>query len=1436
MTIYYWEKLIGDPVQLASYQETINKLVRGDYNAADLEQLKGHRVYSVRINQSDRLLFTTIHIQGKPCLLLLEVVLNHKYHRSRFLNPTVLKNHINANIDGLTENVISEKSFVSCSKDELVIEKDLSEKVQYSRVEFYNKTFVEFNNQQQQAQHASLPMLVSGPPGSGKSCVAFSLLAQAVTQLSETDESILYITESKKLVDELEKMWGESAISQGLSEDRVQFKTYAQLLAEVAPETKDKIIVGELHFREWLVKYLNKQKQILKAAKKETGLLDIFATKVNEVYQELRILGAYTPKEYMELGKKQSLFKESSQKQWLVEVYQAYAKELTLSNCLNPTFYSFESNVRYSRIMVDEAQDFSHFQLQKLAELAISENICFFMDSHQSLNDKLSKRPFLLDLFKNHESFKQQQRRMTHIELPATYRCPPNIINLSNGIIAIKNSLTGGIADKKEFIEIASYKEAKIAGNVQWRDGFTSDDLAQLIQVAQTPSLAVVTHKEYKKEAADKFKTVLVFSTDEIKGLEYPIVVGWRLLDDELFIEANDILTHQDSDTLGKATFRAKDGVGDDKFGPLFNKLFVAVTRCQSDFVFYQPKNRKLATLTRLLQNEIAQTNSQKRLSYKETPSSSNWYEEAKRQYENGNIELARQIFYKLGLQEADFINYFKPKEQESSAVLVEAPVANNTQEVVRAKNKKGVASKKVANARAPKQNVSALDDKQLYVQGLLKNCTENNLISLFKSNRTSKYLFEVIVPGKDCLFVELIRSEATCKLLTKVLRANPRFAEKITAAHLESSQRGTEKNALLFTLMQRVDGQLLFDALVEVNRELIEKLSSNIFFQTEGTPNGISIFSAMILGQVSQATLLKFVKHWRSPLTNISFDILSSPFSPNDKVWRNVSPLHGFASTESGKELILNLLEQNPEFSSLFTTEFLCSSVSRIEKGDSLLALLAVPSRIGQEIIKLLLHKNPKLTIPAEKLFKLYSTKLVKDGSLIFWLAQFPTGIEILHLLVEREPSFIEKISATILLHETITNGSSSPLFWLVTEDLGHHLVIELINSKPSLLDELARGVYQFLVKNKEKKVLLGGKSIETGKSIQAEFLYALFANDNEGELFKLLTQKEPAIFKAITSSMLCQVEEGIDSSILYLLARDEDGQKTLLQMVQQNPRIADRLLVKTLTQDLTPYPSAIGYLTETARGFELLAEIFKNVELIGYLPATILNEMHSAKDKSRRRFILEYLTSSVAGLKFLSHLIKHSDILRKNIEIEILTASVQHAVNTTIVNSNSAILDEEIMSLFWLLLKDRRDLGHTSFLKAFFFPLEASIFYQLAKSTNGPGLLLHILQQNPKLVGIFLIDAARHCIDDLIVAPEGEEIVKLLVKTSLDSGVDPESLIRNDSNMPPKSDNSSSSAENEDLNEQKGSNSNHFQFFPAQVSLSPKKPAASGTSLTLG
>lgn len=130
--ICYWDGIVGAEALIKKHLPTFQKLQHGQYKEADLDlkKLACHRVYSVRTNDADRLLFTTvIGLNSKPYLLLLGEVENHRYDKSPFLQAGNLNAFLNKNAEAIAAEIaVSKDAFKPCDELFLSEGKDEEEK------------------------------------------------------------------------------------------------------------------------------------------------------------------------------------------------------------------------------------------------------------------------------------------------------------------------------------------------------------------------------------------------------------------------------------------------------------------------------------------------------------------------------------------------------------------------------------------------------------------------------------------------------------------------------------------------------------------------------------------------------------------------------------------------------------------------------------------------------------------------------------------------------------------------------------------------------------------------------------------------------------------------------------------------------------------------------------------------------------------------------------------------------------------------------------------------------------------------------------------------------------------------------------------------------------------------------------------------------------
>ena len=79
------------PRKLKNQFERVVKLLEaGDFVSAEVKKMPPTRYYRAKLSAGDRLLFSIARHQGKKVILLLEIIYNHEYEKSRFLHGAVI--------------------------------------------------------------------------------------------------------------------------------------------------------------------------------------------------------------------------------------------------------------------------------------------------------------------------------------------------------------------------------------------------------------------------------------------------------------------------------------------------------------------------------------------------------------------------------------------------------------------------------------------------------------------------------------------------------------------------------------------------------------------------------------------------------------------------------------------------------------------------------------------------------------------------------------------------------------------------------------------------------------------------------------------------------------------------------------------------------------------------------------------------------------------------------------------------------------------------------------------------------------------------------------------------------------------------------------------------------------------------------------------------
>lgn len=782
-TVFYWRGIVGDVDLLSNYKRQIDRLLSGDYKGLSLEKLhgvKGPSIFSIRVNDATRLLFTTY--KGNICLL--SEVLNHKYESNPFLkDPQVLKAFL-AKV-GASFDIKIEEKLVSSSSSKEELENELGKPdgtdVNFMPVDYYKQQFITLNTHQNQALHAKLPAIVYGSAGSGKTLVALAMLQDyLLAQGHSLKDPILYVSQSPQLVKEMRDLW-QNTVSPG-NEHKVVFMTYEDILKKQLP--KDYALAQDSQtFKKWFA-------QIIKQAKYKH---EANMPASEEVWREFRILSGYGDEQaYIKLGGRQSsLIKE--QRLIVCELYRKYLDELKAGHLISAELSSLLAQDKYSLVVADEAQDFSYGQLKNLHGLAHHEQIVYLLGDHQILFDGKSRLSYLRYLLNT------RGKKAQEVELPSTYRCPQLVVEVANRLIALKYAVTGGKADDVEASEMRVSEEVKEKkGEIQWIDP-KDLNLKALRDEAKSVHLAVVTHPEYVEQAKKELGTALVFTPEEIKGLEYETIVVWRPLDNLDCERAANLLKDLEERDLTTKNNRPKAGQGDESFLPYFNRLITAVTRTCGNLKWVQEERHNIKPISQPLR-KVFNLNLKK----EKTPmvnygsSTEEWEKEARKLLQQGKETQARAIFIEtLKRSEKDFQAFFQenvpasPLENETlrKAMPLTPEVKKAKQE---GKATKAVEVRKDTNKTQPKNTPVSISQEERQVIKLLDDFTEKRLTLLLKLYNTGSILFTPMTLQNGSalsLFEYILNDKSKTEVFLRCLANNVVLLKTIpVVAHLHLS------------------------------------------------------------------------------------------------------------------------------------------------------------------------------------------------------------------------------------------------------------------------------------------------------------------------------------------------------------------------------------------------------------------------------------------------------------------------------------------------------------------------------------------------------------------------------------------------------------------------------------------------------------------------
>lgn len=530
-------------------EKILASIKRDDFKSAEVKKLAGTPYYRAKLNQADRLLFTVTTHEDKAYALILEVIRNHAYEKSRFLNG--------ASID--EAKIEREAEIVSFDKESVDLLRHLNPR---QRTFHVLDKIISFDETQDELFLLNPPVVIIGSAGSGKTVLTLEKMKRCVGE-------VLYITGSPYLVQSARNLYYANRYSN--DNQSIDFLSYREFLETLrVPAGKE---VDFPIFSAWL-RNVNKNKLF---------------TDANKLYEEFKgvltgntIDKAYlTRTDYVELGVKQSIY-ATEERGAIYDLFERYLQFLKDKKHFDSNLVSYEylsvCKSKYDFVVIDEVQDFTPVQLALIIKaLKYPAQFIFCGDSNQIVHPNFFSWAKIKTLF-------YQQQPGHHSELirilNKNYRNAPAITDLANKLLKAKTARFGSI-DKESHYLVES--QSKSLGEVYCL--LNSELIRKNINEKTCLSArfaVVVLRDEDKKEASRHFQTPLIFSIHEAKGLEYDNVILYNFISDEEkhFREIVAGVTSEDLEKeLVYGRIRDKTDRSLEIYKFYINALYVAITR-----------------------------------------------------------------------------------------------------------------------------------------------------------------------------------------------------------------------------------------------------------------------------------------------------------------------------------------------------------------------------------------------------------------------------------------------------------------------------------------------------------------------------------------------------------------------------------------------------------------------------------------------------------------------------------------------------------------------------------------------------------------------------------------------------------------------------------------------------------------------------------------
>jgi len=596
----------------AQVEKTVAQLERGDFRSAEVKKLKQRGFYRAKLSYADRLLFRIGCHRSETVVLILEVIRQHAYEKSRFLNGAVVDD---AKLTPL--GTPSECDGKAADRLEYL-------HPQRQRFHLLDRT-LSFDDEQDAILGMRTPLVVIGSAGSGKTVLTLE-------KLKQLRGDVLYTTLSPYLTQNARDLYYSRHYSN--EQQNVAFLCFRELVESIRIPEGRELTYGD--FVNWF-----------KSLRGSTPIKD-----GHKLFEEINgvLTGgnvnkeALTREEYQDLGIRRSIFTAEDRHE-VYTLFERYRRFLDERGFFDLNIVAQRNlplcKPQYDFVVVDEIQDLTNTQLNMILRLLRRwDRFILCGDSNQIVHPNFFSWSGLKSMFYEQRLGSSNRARQITRVLVNNYRNLRNVTALANRLLKVKNARFGSVDHESNYLVTCVSENDGAVELLPDRDRVLRDIDTRTSRSMRTAVL--VPRDDDKAGAAAHFSTPLLFSIQEAKGLEYDNIVLYNFVS-VCRDEFNTIVDGVDaSDLEGELTYaRAKDksdkSLEEYKF--FINALYVALTRAvQNLYIVEQDTGHRLC---RLLGLSVAGDKVGVRADHS---SAEEWKQEAARLAAQGKKEQAEAI------------------------------------------------------------------------------------------------------------------------------------------------------------------------------------------------------------------------------------------------------------------------------------------------------------------------------------------------------------------------------------------------------------------------------------------------------------------------------------------------------------------------------------------------------------------------------------------------------------------------------------------------------------------------------------------------------------------------------------------------------------------------------------------------------------------------